>query len=727
MKKLMFIASLFIFYTCGFAQGIAINETGLPADATALVDMSTHTKGLLIPRLRTIERTAIVAPAEGLFVYDTDTQTFWYATNFIWKEILKTGDNTFSLPYDGIGADPNKLFSITNNSAALSTSIYGRRFNGSGLGLSLSNGIWGDNADGNGVAGTSTSSNGVGGYSDTGVGVSAISNIGTGMNAVSTGGLGISSTSQSNFGVAGSSNGVDKAGIFGVNINSTGNGYGVIGLIENPTGGAAVFGKNNAAGGNAGLFTINNNSNFSPALKASTSGNGPAGYFTTSGGGHAAYMTSTNAANTYPILFVDNTSSGTGISVSQGPSTTSHGIYVNGLGSGTSLYSLADVGRAGFFGIFNAVNINSALETTTYGKGKAAYFLKNNTTGSISDQQDPAVLIDNTSKGNALKITSLHSPSVNCGIDVNYDGQAFGINASSTHGGIHASSQSATGSAMLAENYSGGFAIKGYSNASLQAAIYAENSHMFGIGMKAVVTGSQAIAIQGVSNSAVAAVEGITTGGVGIRGYANGAPGNVCYGVKGETNATCWGIPGYFVSNCPTALTNTLWAIDYSLGQTMRIQVNNTSNASEALFIEHDGTGKLASFNHNFTEKFSVANNGDVTTTGTVTVKGDKGIVRSAGISQMIAETIVSPTLTSANLAIGGSVSVTINFAGIYNTPPTVSVANLSTGFTGPCDALSTCIKNVTTTSCTLKVFNTYMSSTGAFSGTWKIMVLGAE
>ncbi len=159
----------------------------------------------------------------------------------------------------------------------------------------------------------------------------------------------------------------------------------------------------------------------------------------------------------------------------------------------------------------------------------------------------------------------------------------------------------------------------------------------------------------------------------------------------------------------------------------MRIQVNNNSNVSEALFVEHDGTGKLASFNHSSAEKLSIANNGNVISAGTVTVKGDKGIVRSAGASQMIAETIVSPTLASANLAIGGSVSVTINFAGTYSTPPTVSVANLSTGFTGPCDALSTCIKNVTTTSCTLKVFNTYMSSTGAFSGTWKIMVLGAE
>jgi hypothetical protein len=33
----------------------------------------------------------------------------------------------------------------------------------------------------------------------------------------------------------------------------------------------------------------------------------------------------------------------------------------------------------------------------------------------------------------------------------------------------------------------------------------------------------------------------------------------------------------------------------------------------------------------------------------------------------------------------------------------------------------------VTTTSCTLRVFNAYMASTGVISGTWKVMAIGAE
>jgi microcystin-dependent protein len=52
------------------AQNIGIN-TSLP-DASAIVDITHTTKGLLIPRMTTAQRLAIVLPATGLQVYDTD-------------------------------------------------------------------------------------------------------------------------------------------------------------------------------------------------------------------------------------------------------------------------------------------------------------------------------------------------------------------------------------------------------------------------------------------------------------------------------------------------------------------------------------------------------------------------------------------------------------------------------------------------------------------------------
>ena len=49
-------------------------------DASAMVEIISNTKGLLIPRMTTVERLAIVAPANGLLVYDTTIDCFFYFT-----------------------------------------------------------------------------------------------------------------------------------------------------------------------------------------------------------------------------------------------------------------------------------------------------------------------------------------------------------------------------------------------------------------------------------------------------------------------------------------------------------------------------------------------------------------------------------------------------------------------------------------------------------------------
>ncbi len=611
MKKLLFTACFISIAIVSYSQGVSVNENGLPADPSAMLDVSSYTKGVLIPRLRTIERIAIVGPANGLIVYDIDTQSFWYCSYGTWKEILNDGD-AFTLPYDGTADDPGKVFSITNTNAGISTAIYGRRMGGSGLGLSVSNGLWGDNSDGNGVAGTSNTNSGVAGFSNTGIGVSATSISGPAVSSVSTSGFGISSTSQSNFGIASLSNGIDKAGVLGVNTNNTGVGYGVIGSIENPTGGAGVFGKNNAAAGHAGLFTSVNASNTDPALKVTTSGNGAAAYFNTTGLGAAGYFVHNNVANLNPAIFISNSSNGNGITVSQSAANTAHGIQILHNGSGKGVFSTSVLGQAGLFeitgatntnttlksstlgtgmaglfeitnntntnttlksstvgtgiaGLFeitNVTNDNTSLKASTLGTGLAGTFVKNNTTGSISDVHDPAVLIDNNSKGNALKVISLHAPSVNSGIDVQYDGQTFGLNVNSTHGGIHAISTSSTFWSILAENYSGGGAIKGVASNFSVPAIKGEHTTSGGIGVLGTGVGETGVGVKGTNasnNYEIGAVTGInnsTTVGVGVYGKSTGSQGVGVYGtttsesnaaVLGENEGGGEGVSGYSV------------------------------------------------------------------------------------------------------------------------------------------------------------------------------------
>ena len=47
-------------------------------DPSAVVDMTATDKGMLVPRVTTVQRTGITAPAEGLLVYDTDFECFFY-------------------------------------------------------------------------------------------------------------------------------------------------------------------------------------------------------------------------------------------------------------------------------------------------------------------------------------------------------------------------------------------------------------------------------------------------------------------------------------------------------------------------------------------------------------------------------------------------------------------------------------------------------------------------
>ena len=69
---------------------IAINSDGTLPDASAMLEVSSSDKGILVPRMTTTERTAISSPATGLLVYDTDFNTFWYYANSMWNNLSNT-------------------------------------------------------------------------------------------------------------------------------------------------------------------------------------------------------------------------------------------------------------------------------------------------------------------------------------------------------------------------------------------------------------------------------------------------------------------------------------------------------------------------------------------------------------------------------------------------------------------------------------------------------------
>ena len=76
----------------GYAQ-VAVNSNGNSADASAMLDVSSDTAGILIPRMTATQRDAINNPAQGLMVFVTDDNTFYFYSGIKWIPIKNGVDN----------------------------------------------------------------------------------------------------------------------------------------------------------------------------------------------------------------------------------------------------------------------------------------------------------------------------------------------------------------------------------------------------------------------------------------------------------------------------------------------------------------------------------------------------------------------------------------------------------------------------------------------------------
>lgn len=87
MKNILKIILTLLIINCSFlimnAQ-ISINEDGSTPDSSAILDVSSSNKGLLIPRMTETERDAISNPAVGLMIYNTTDSCFNYYTGSEW-------------------------------------------------------------------------------------------------------------------------------------------------------------------------------------------------------------------------------------------------------------------------------------------------------------------------------------------------------------------------------------------------------------------------------------------------------------------------------------------------------------------------------------------------------------------------------------------------------------------------------------------------------------------
>ncbi len=320
--KLFSIAALMIICIAkGQTQSVSINTTGNSAAPTAILDVSSNDKGMLVPRMNATDRDAILNPAQGLLIYEVDSRSFWYYDGF-WRQIdsgsnsspsgpasgdlngsypspnvvkiqnldvafgvpddqqilkwdalannWKGRNDSLFLPYNVAFGSAGKLFGIQNNNTANgSSAICGKMGStGSGITPGTSMGVWGDNTNGLGVVGTSNA------------------------------GVGTYGLSFGNHGVSGYSTLAGFAGVYGSHANP--NGIGVLGEVQ--TTGKAVYGRSTGTSGKAGVFENTNASSADTVLMVSNPGLGTTGYFT-----------NTNSTSGHAIVEVSGNSQGDGI------------------------------------------------------------------------------------------------------------------------------------------------------------------------------------------------------------------------------------------------------------------------------------------------------------------------------------------------------------------------------------------------------------------------------
>jgi hypothetical protein len=110
MKKILLTLCFFTVIIYGQSQ-VAINTNGANPASSAMLDVSSTTKGMLLPRMNGAQRKAIANPEIGLFVYDTDKRTPYMYDGYKWRPLLFTSEGNLPLTERDVpnGFDQGKL------------------------------------------------------------------------------------------------------------------------------------------------------------------------------------------------------------------------------------------------------------------------------------------------------------------------------------------------------------------------------------------------------------------------------------------------------------------------------------------------------------------------------------------------------------------------------------------------------------------------------------------
>lgn len=142
MKNLIF--SVFIIFLAVFlksfftiyAQGVGVNDDGSAPHSSAMLDIKSDSRGLLIPRMTMTERNLIPSPATGLLIYQTDNTPGYYSYDGTSWDRLADATSSWGLQGNNLGVD-NKFIGSTDNFPLRFrvNNVEGMTLNSTGLGI----------------------------------------------------------------------------------------------------------------------------------------------------------------------------------------------------------------------------------------------------------------------------------------------------------------------------------------------------------------------------------------------------------------------------------------------------------------------------------------------------------------------------------------------------------------------------------------------------------------
>ncbi|MEO0896442.1 MAG: tail fiber domain-containing protein [Bacteroidota bacterium] len=111
MKRLTLIMLFLGLSMALFAQSVGINSNGAQPNSSSILDLQSSSKGLLMPRMTTEQRDAIVQPAEGLMIYNLDDSCFNYYSANRWIKDCGITDGDVSVTPQVIGSSIGNIIS----------------------------------------------------------------------------------------------------------------------------------------------------------------------------------------------------------------------------------------------------------------------------------------------------------------------------------------------------------------------------------------------------------------------------------------------------------------------------------------------------------------------------------------------------------------------------------------------------------------------------------------